>query len=108
MQADHSLLRDIVIACRHAYPNEVRFADLRKQLDGRMEPEVRDHVLMLEDYEYLTVRKRVLRAFQGSRVMILSVRLSRPDVADQFLNPQPEPDSEPKPEPPRRTIGFRW
>ena len=43
---------------------------------------------MIEDFYCLELWKRVVRSFGGRFTRILSACLSRPDVADQFLNPQ--------------------
>ncbi len=42
---------------------------------------------MIEDYVCLKLRKRVVKSSVGCSMLILIAYLSRPDVADQYLNP---------------------
>ena len=50
-----------MLARRDPYASEVRFPDLCRQLNGRMEPETRDHGLILWSEECHEVSKRGIR-----------------------------------------------
>ena len=102
MQADYTLLREIIGLCRDRYPQWTDIHELREGLPGRTAPVVEEHVLVLEDYGCLQVDKSEMRTYDGTTIEIDRVRLPKLDVAQQLLNP-PEPESES----PRRPIGFR-
>ena len=90
MQSDYTLLRDIMRVYRDANPNWVERTDLLDRLPGRTAPDVNYHALILEEHGYVQVDKTETRTYDGTSTFLNGVRLSRPDVADQCLNPQPE------------------
>ena len=86
MQADYTLLRDIMRACRDARPNALQLADLRGKFPDRTDEDIRYHVQVMEDEGFVETWN--LRSVTGNHPLdaIQNVGLSHPLAAERFLD----------------------
>ena len=86
MQADYTLYRDIMWACRDARPSVVAIADLCGKFPDRTDEDICFHVQVLKDEGFVETRDPRSTAGNHPLDVIQCVRLSHPLAAERFLD----------------------